>query len=242
MAGCHPGGNKPLFGILITKIYNELMENKHTYQCMFTTHPYIWQCVDRARPLTKLGVAEQGWYRGGCPVGLPDIRRRSLPWQIEHCCLPMTLLMLHNSPWSALMRRGFCCQRSIYTKHWFISKRNIDIYKTPSHICHYQIASAKYEIFDHIIICIILVTHDDVIKWKHFSRYWPFVRGIHRSPMNLWSSSHKGQSRRFLLLYLIFVCANCWAAGGLRRYSVHYDVTVMHLKWFVWRGFSPEHI
>ena len=20
--------------------------------------------------------------------------------------------------------------------------------------------------------------HDDVIKWKHFPRYWPFVRGI----------------------------------------------------------------
>ena len=26
-------------------------------------------------------------------------------------------------------------------------------------------------------------THDDVIKWKHFPRYWPFMRGIHRSPM-----------------------------------------------------------
>ena len=23
--------------------------------------------------------------------------------------------------------------------------------------------------------------HDDVIKWKHFPRNWPFVRGIHRS-------------------------------------------------------------
>ena len=23
--------------------------------------------------------------------------------------------------------------------------------------------------------------HDDVIKWKHFPRYWPFVRGIHGS-------------------------------------------------------------
>ena len=23
--------------------------------------------------------------------------------------------------------------------------------------------------------------HDDVIKWKHFPRYWPFVRAIHRS-------------------------------------------------------------
>ena len=22
--------------------------------------------------------------------------------------------------------------------------------------------------------------HDDVIKWKHFVRYWPLVRGIHR--------------------------------------------------------------
>ena len=29
---------------------------------------------------------------------------------------------------------------------------------------------------------------DDVIKWKHFPRNWPFVRGIH--PVN---SPHKGQ-------------------------------------------------
>ena len=26
--------------------------------------------------------------------------------------------------------------------------------------------------------------HDDVIKWKHFPCYWPFVRRIHRSPVN----------------------------------------------------------
>ena len=26
--------------------------------------------------------------------------------------------------------------------------------------------------------------HDDVMRWKHFPRYWPFVRGIHRSPEN----------------------------------------------------------
>ena len=29
-----------------------------------------------------------------------------------------------------------------------------------------------------------LINHDDVIKWKHFLRYWHFVRGIHRSPVN----------------------------------------------------------
>ena len=34
------------------------------------------------------------------------------------------------------------------------------------------------------------ITHDDVIKWKQFPRNWPFVRGIHRSPVN---SPHKGQ-------------------------------------------------
>ena len=33
----------------------------------------------------------------------------------------------------------------------------------------------------------ISMWHDDVIKWKHFPRYWPFARGIHRSwcPDNL---------------------------------------------------------
>ena len=28
------------------------------------------------------------------------------------------------------------------------------------------------------------IYHDDVIKWKHFPHYWPFVRGIHWSPVN----------------------------------------------------------
>ena len=30
----------------------------------------------------------------------------------------------------------------------------------------------------------ILKCHEDVIKWKHFPRYWPFVREIHWSPDN----------------------------------------------------------
>ena len=40
------------------------------------------------------------------------------------------------------------------------------------------------------------LVHDDVIKWKHFPRYWPFVWGIHRWPVN---SPHKGQWRRALM-------------------------------------------
>ena len=30
----------------------------------------------------------------------------------------------------------------------------------------------------------LLLHHDNVIKWKHFPHYWPFVRLIHRSPVN----------------------------------------------------------
>ena len=69
--------------------------------------------------------------------------------------------------------------------------------------------------------------HDDVIKWKHFSRNWSFVRGIHRSPVN---SPHKGQWRRALLFSLICTWISGWVnnLGDLRRrHRVHYGVTVM---------------
>ena len=70
--------------------------------------------------------------------------------------------------------------------------------------------------------------HDDVIKWKHFPRYWPFVRGIHRSPVN---SPHKGQGRRALMFSLICAWINAWVnnreADDLRRHHTHYDVIVM---------------
>ena len=73
--------------------------------------------------------------------------------------------------------------------------------------------------------------HDDVIKWKHFLRYWPFVRGIHRSPVN---SPHKGQWRGALMFSLICVWINSWVnnneAGDLRHYPAHYDITVMYMQ------------
>ena len=75
--------------------------------------------------------------------------------------------------------------------------------------------------------------HDDVIKWKHSPRYWPFVRGIHRSPVN---SPHKGQWRGVLMFTLICVWINGWVnnreAGDLRCYRANYDVTVM-ISWLL---------
>ena len=79
-----------------------------------------------------------------------------------------------------------------------------------------------------------ILNHDDVIKWKHFPRYWPFVGGIHRSPVN---SPHKGQRRGALVFSLTWVRNNSWInngdAGDLRCHRAHYDVIVM----FKWRKF-----
>ena len=69
---------------------------------------------------------------------------------------------------------------------------------------------------------------DNVIKWKHFPHYWPFVGGIHWSPVN---SPHKGQWRGALMFALI--CAringsvNNRETGDLRRHRAHYDAIVI---------------
>ena len=78
------------------------------------------------------------------------------------------------------------------------------------------------------------------LLWRHqmetFSRYWPCVRGIHRSTVNF---PYKGQWRGVLMFTLICSWINVWVnngeAGDFRRHRTHYDVIIM-----VWNIFSPE--
>ena len=74
----------------------------------------------------------------------------------------------------------------------------------------------------------VIITHYDIIKWKHFPHYWPFVWGIHWSPVN---SSNKGQWHGALMFSLIRAGINGWVnnreAGDLRCHHSHYDATVM---------------
>ena len=82
--------------------------------------------------------------------------------------------------------------------------------------------------------------HDDVIKWKHFPGYWPFVRGILRSPVN---SPNKSHWRGAMMFSLICVWINSWVnnrgAGDLRRYRAHYDVFVMVFHCIFYSSWSP---
>ena len=94
-----------------------------------------------------------------------------------------------------------------------------------------QTSESKRHLSPPTVVASAIHLHDDVIQWKHFPRYWPFVRGIHRSPVN---SPHKGQWRRALMFSLICACNNVWVnndkAGDLRRYRSHYGVTVMRSR------------
>ena len=101
--------------------------------------------------------------------------------------------------------------------------------------CVAKPSTSHHTLHDHdwtIICCLGLgnetMVHDDVIKWKHFLRYWPFVRRIHRSSVN---SPHKGQWREALMFSLICTWANSWTnngdAGDLRRHRPYYEVIFM---------------
>ena len=75
---------------------------------------------------------------------------------------------------------------------------------------------------------IMLCWHDDVIKWKHFPRYWPFVRGIHWSQ---WIPRTKFSDAELWYFLWPVLWINGWVnnheAGDLRHHRAHYDVIVI---------------
>ena len=75
--------------------------------------------------------------------------------------------------------------------------------------------------------------HDDVIKWKHFPRYSPFVRGIQRSPVN--SPAQRPVAQSFDVFFDPHLnkrlSKQSWGWGFLRWHRAHYDVTVVHVWW-----------
>ena len=88
-----------------------------------------------------------------------------------------------------------------------------------NHYYHLSIiATHRYQLYP------INTLHDDVIKWKNFQHYWPFVRGIEFPAQMLVT--------RIIDVFLDRAWINGWVsnreAGDLRR--THYDVTVMDLQ------------
>ena len=77
----------------------------------------------------------------------------------------------------------------------------------------------------------VYIFHNDVIKWKHFPRNWPFVQEIHRSPVN---SPRKGQWREALMFSIICLnkrlskqCRRRWFGTPLRSSWRHGNSTYL---------------
>ena len=155
--------------------------------------------------------------------------------RFPRCSLPSRLLTIHAPPHVACQdvrhdngsiihveRTGPNRTRSVviinfigYLLHVWI----IDIYYKKS----YRNVTSRCNFNPHVY-----ADDDDVIKWKHFPRYWHFVRGIHRSPVNF---PHKGQWRGALMFSLICDLTkgriNNRDPGDLGRHRAHHDVIVM---------------
>ena len=77
--------------------------------------------------------------------------------------------------------------------------------------------------------------HDDVIKWKHFPRYWPFVWGMYRPPMKI--PSQRPVTRSF---DICLICAlnkrlskqswGCWFETPSRSLWRRCNIWFMHIK------------
>ena len=80
--------------------------------------------------------------------------------------------------------------------------------------------------------------HGDAIKWKHFPRYWPFVRG--NLPVIGEFPAQRPVTRSCDIFFGLRLNKrlnkNC-EAGDLRRHRAHYDVTVM----VTWTAQSLRH-
>ena len=112
---------------------------------------------------------------------------------------------------------------------WFLSLTLFSPYLTSllNHLRHK---------IDIRVIHVIKKVDDDVIKCKHFSHNWPFVRGIHWSLVNSPPPTKASDAELWCFLW-----TNGWAnhgdAGDLRCHRAHYDVNCS-----IWRLYSISDI
>ena len=163
-------------------------------------------------------------------------RKQSCQICVGFCCALFCCGSIGNSFW--FMWYIFPCYSGLLHGHYIVTDELTPqiwvklTYSIPNRSVkgnHIWQSVAIYMLRCYLMPNDYFLQYDDVIRWKHFPRYWQFVRGIHRSPVN---SPHKDQWRGALMFSLICFWINSWVnsggAGDLRRYRAHYDVIAMN--------------
>ena len=120
---------------------------------------------------------------------------------------------------------GFLCGIKFFALNIFVKNTYNQVYVW---CCKYAKTWWRHQIEAFSVLLTICAgnSHDDVIKWKHFPHNWPFVRGIHLSPVN---SPHKGHWHGALMFSLICVLNKQSKHRWFSRHRAHYDVIVMSI-------------
>ena len=96
-----------------------------------------------------------------------------------HHCLLKHLFQRRSKKSSKLRVTGLCAGNSPgsgeFAAQMASNAENVSIWWR-----HHDLSSCNYNNVGNEKVWLPTL-HDDVIKWKHFPRYWPFVWGIHRS-------------------------------------------------------------
>ena len=164
----------------------------------------------------------------GSDTGLSPDRGQAIIW--TNAGLIVIWIRRNKLQWNFHRNSYIFFQRNVFEK---VYGKTVAILSRPQCVktCCYQYS--LWRCINHLKRSPNLINHDhdDVIKWNHFPRHWPFFRGIHRSPVN---SPHKGQWHRAVMFSLIYARINWWLnngdAGDLRRHRAHYDVIVMVIQ------------
>ena len=122
------------------------------------------------------------------------------------------------------------CNTNMFTESAVLGWEMIRLYLSSSKLMFNDCTTKPWAYFMGLY-CAFLV-HDDAMTWKRNRRYWPFVRGIHRWPVD---SHHKGPLTRALMVSFMLVLTNSWTntrvAVDLRHHAARV-IMVMSLLWF----------
>ena len=124
--------------------------------------------------------------------------RNRLHWgsQTSMWCFVLCSMARHQTTTASI-----CLQSLLFA--WSLHKK---------HTC-FRLNRGLKDTYNHDFLC-----HKDDIKWKHFPRYWLYVRRIHRSPFvffDLRQDKRVGKQSN---------------SGDFRRHRAHYDITVMEME------------
>ena len=92
-------------------------------------------------------------------------------------------IVTHTANWSTKVHVCLCVEWML--NEWGVREFSTPLQSTPSTRYRYTPVNVLLVYWTKTpVFCFVFCRfcHDDVIKWKHFLRYWALVRGIHRSP------------------------------------------------------------